>query len=258
MRGRRTIILTALLACAGCYDDAPAPLAPQTPAPPPNLTIGELIARCGDSPTTIVQEIAIAGRVTSSDAAGNFYRSLFLQEEGRGAELLAEVDDLHLLYPPGTLLTIRLQGLTLGRRYGVLQIGTADASGIARIGSRALLERHVTPDPTAAAVPPPATLHPGEATPERCGSLVRCAPLRAVAAPDEIPEERTWRGYRRFAGPDGDTLTVYTSDYARYADAPLPAGRVALTGLLQYGPDGAGGKTFLIKMRDENDCTPLP
>lgn len=258
MRGRFTACLTtALLACAGCYDRTPEPAAPQRPAPAPNLTIGELTARCGEAPQQIVQDIVIAGRVTSSDEAGNFYRSILIEEEGCGVELLAEVDDLHLLYPPGTLLAVRLQGLALDRRYGIVRIGVMEAAGIARIGSRARLERHVAADPAAAAVPAPAALRPGEATPERCGTLVRCAPLRVVIAPDEAPERPSWRGYRRFAGPDGDTLSVYTSDYARYADAPVPDGSVALTGILQYGTDGAGGKTFLIKMRDENDCTPL-
>lgn len=258
MRGRFTAcLLTALLACAGCYDRAPEPVPSQRPAPAPDLTLCELAARCGEAPQQIVQEIVIAGRVTSSDAADNFYRSLLLQEEGCGVELLAEVDDLHLLYPPGTLLAVSLQGLALDRRYGIVRIGVKEATGLARIGSRALLERHVVADPAEAIVPRPLALRPDALTGERCGTLIRCAPLTAVTESEETTERPIWRGYRRFAGDEGDTLTVYTSDYARYADAPVPEGPVALTGILQYGPDGAGGKTFLIKMRDEKDCTPL-
>ena len=41
--------------------------------------------------------------------------------------------------------------------------------------------------------------------------------------------------------------------YARFADAEVPAGTVSLTGILQY--DAAGDGRYILKLRDENDCT---
>lgn len=46
---------------------------------------------------------------------------------------------------------------------------------------------------------------------------------------------------------------TYVRRYARFADAEVPAGTVSLTGILQY--DAAGDGRYILKLRDENDCT---
>ena len=38
-----------------------------------------------------------------------------------------------------------------------------------------------------------------------------------------------------------------------HPDAEVPAGTVSLTGILQY--DAAGDGRYILKLRDENDCT---
>ena len=94
----------------------------------------------------IVQDIVVAGRVTTSDEAGNFFRSVVLQEDGTGVELMAGLDDLFRVYPPGCRIAVRLQGLAMCRRFGVVQIGTMPAAGdyaVEAIGVRALLDRYV-------------------------------------------------------------------------------------------------------------------
>lgn len=92
------------------------------------------------------QDIVVAGRVTTSDEAGNFFRSVVLQEDGTGVELMAGLDDLFRVYPPGCRIAVRLQGLAMCRRFGVVQIGTMPAAGdyaVEAIGVRALLDRYV-------------------------------------------------------------------------------------------------------------------
>ena len=78
---RLSLLLFALLA-AGCYDDAGVPAPKNDPLPEANLSLPDLSARCGDTPVRIVQDIVVAGRVTTSDEAGNFFRSVVLQEDG--------------------------------------------------------------------------------------------------------------------------------------------------------------------------------
>ena len=85
---RLSLLLFALLA-AGCYDDAGVPAPKNDPLPEANLSLPDLSARCGDTPVRIVQDIVVAGRVTTSDEAGNFIRSVVLQEDGTGVELMA-------------------------------------------------------------------------------------------------------------------------------------------------------------------------
>ena len=136
---RLSLLLFALLA-AGCYDDAGVPAPKNDPLPEANLSLPDLSARCGDTPVRIVQDIVVAGRVTTSDEAGNFFRSVVLQEDGTGVELMAGLDDLFRVYPPGCRIAVRLQGLAMCRRFGVVQIGTMPAAGdyaVEAIGVRA-------------------------------------------------------------------------------------------------------------------------
>ena len=54
---------------------------------------------------------------------------------------------------------------------------------------------------------------------------------------------------------DGDSIAVYTNNYARYADAPLPLSEVSLTGILEWGAYGrSSAKCYHITMRYERDC----
>ena len=118
---RLSLLLFALLA-AGCYDDAGVPAPKNDPLPEANLSLPDLSARCGDTPVRIVQDIVVAGRVTTSDEAGNFFRSVVLQEDGTGVELMAGLDDLFRVYPPGCRIAVRLQGLAMCRRFGVVPV----------------------------------------------------------------------------------------------------------------------------------------
>ena len=56
-----------------------------------------------------------------------------------------------------------------------------------------------------------------------------------------------------FTDADGNAVYTYVRPYARFADAEVPAGTVSLTGILQY--DAAGDGRYILKLRDENDCT---
>lgn len=48
-------------------------------------------------------------------------------------------------------------------------------------------------------------------------------------------------------------LHLYVRSYARFADDEVPVGRCTLTGILQYDATGEG--RYILKLRDENDCT---
>lgn len=251
----RALLFLFVWTVSGCYDNAGTPPASDDSAPLPNLSMADLAAQCGDHPYRIVQDIVIAGCVTSTDKSGNFYRSVILQDGEAAVELMAGLSDLYRIYPPGYRVSIRLQGLAICRRYGVVQVGQMPSAGdyaVEYIGSRALLDRSVergqvdvTPAPRTTSIP--------ALTSDRCGMLVRIENLTFMP-PEENSTERSWKGYRQFTDTEGNAITTYTSDFARYADAEIPIGVVSLVGILQYGNAGATGKSYMIKMRDENDC----
>lgn len=63
----------------------------------------------------------------------------------------------------------------------------------------------------------------------------------------------TWAGYKRFTDNAGAAVYTYVRSYARFADDEVPVGRCTLTGILQYDATGEG--RYILKLRDENDCT---
>ena len=224
---RLSLLLFALLA-AGCYDDAGVPAPKNDPLPEANLSLPDLSARCGDTPVRIVQDIVVAGRVTTSDE----------------------------VYPPGCRIAVRLQGLAMCRRFGVVQIGTMPAAGdyaVEAIGVRALLDRYVACETVDVLRPVPRIVAFDELAPDMCGCLVQIEDLTPLPS-EEDPTDWKWEGYRLFEDRAGNRIATYTSTYARYAASEIPKGPVTLVGVLQYGNAGSIGKSYMIKMRDENDC----
>lgn len=230
---RLSLLLFALLA-AGCYDDAGVPAPKNDPLPEANLSLPDLSARCGDTPVRIVQDIVVAGRVTTSDEAGNFFRSVVLQEDGTGVELMAGLDDLFRVYPPGCRIAVRLQGLAMCRRFGVVQIGTMPAAGdyaVEAIGVRALLDRYVACETVDVLRPVPRIVAFDELAPDMCGCLVQIEDLTPLPS-EEDPTDWKWEGYRLFEDRAGNRIATYTSTYARYAASEIPKGPVTLVGVL--------------------------
>lgn len=253
MRLRMLPPLAALL-LAGCYDRHDEPPM-RCDAPPVNTTIGELHRLLPNGSTTVEGPMTLRGVVASSDRDGNFYRTLTLQDGERAIELMAGIDGLHRIYPVGTQLTVDLQGLHLARRNGVLQAGRAPAPYSSYptdyIGSRAALDRIVRRSGTEPVEPLHLALPIDD--PALCGVLVTLEGLRY--APDEV-EECRWAGTKRFTDDAGHEITLFTRDYARYADREIPFGRVALTGILQRAGDGEHAP-YQLKMRSETDCKAL-
>ena len=108
------------------------------------LTIKGLAAKYeynASSATGKIQKLEtgwIKGQVISSDASGNIYKSLYIQDETGGIELKLGRTNMSNDYRPGQWVYVNLSGLTLGMygqkagNYGgsgMIQIGLADQSG---------------------------------------------------------------------------------------------------------------------------------
>lgn len=205
---------------------------------------------------TIDEDLVVAGRVTTSDAAGNFYRSILIEEGDSSLEVMVALDGLHNDYPIGAKVYLRLQGLSLGRRLGVLQAGLqADpASGfdIDYIPSKAAAQKHLirSAAPLAELLPKSLTLN--ELTPALCGLRI-C--IEALHHTPESPDESPYlAGYHRYEDAQGRAIYLYVRDYADFALQPLPTNLSRLTGTLQYDTRGEG--RYLIKPNDAHDLRP--
>ena len=262
LKSVRTLARIGILAgivpglCA-CYDSGFGNPEPENQTLPVTISIAQLKRQFTGKPFTLGDDFSITGTVTSSDKAGNFYRTICIEQERAAIELMAGIDQLHNIFPVGCSVTLHLDGLTVARRLGVIQIGNSPEPGSGYdtdyIGSRAALEKIIIRNSGLLCETVPARLSIPELSAEFCGTLVRIDNLQySPEEPEESSEPGVWNGYRRFLDPDGLAIYSYVRSYADFASEPVPQGRVALIGILQREESAAG--RYLIKLRDENDC----
>ena len=256
----RLLIIFISVFSVGCHGYETPPQESATPEAT-NITIGDLHQLCGSRTIDINEEIVIGGYVTSSDKAENFYKSFTIEDATGGAEIMAGVFDTYNIYPIGTYLTIKLNGCSIGEHYGVMQIGLKAAAYSAYpteyFASQVLLDKHIHRyDVTHNIAPRPleiSTLKPSD-----CGELVNIGPLRHLQEESATlwdgNENGCWSGYNIFEDKNSERIVVYTSAYADYAKHQIPSTKVALTGILQRGKVD-GKEYYMIKMRDEKDCS---
>ncbi len=247
-------IVAAAAVAAGCYDSRfGQPGAEQAPWTPTEH-IAALRERYAGETFEVTGDIVVEGVVTSDDTRGNFYRSLCIEEQGAAIEIMTGTDHLHNDYPRGCRVVLRLRQLAVGESRGVLQAGRmpAPGSGYATdyIGSQAALDRVLARCGGEVKEPEPTLRTIGGLEPRMCGTLVRIEGLRYE--PEELTPSQ-WTGYKRFTDAEGREIRTYVRTYADFAEGEVPVGAVALTGILQLD-----GKEYILKLRDENDCRPMP
>jgi len=251
MTGRA--LFTAALLLAGCHDDFDAPDMPGGGIPNANISIGELCGAYRGETVGISQDLVIAGRVTSSDREGNFRYSFTVEDATGAVEIMARIPDLHNAYPEGCRVAVSLEGLALGERLSVKQIGMMPAEygyyPTDYIPSRQELDLHVHRAWDGGGVRP-AECAVGELHTGMCGRLVRIRGLHPADGGDG-----TWQEYTLFSDGSGGRIAVFASGYASFFGHAVPEGDLSLTGILQYGRVGDEGDMFIIKMRHEADCT---
>lgn len=260
MPAPRHICLLASLLLTGCYDSSFSEQAPHTPPPAVNYTLSQLKNELVGEEMFIRGDVVVRGRVTTCDRSENFYRTLFIQDEGASLEVMAGLNHLHNSYPEGTTLTLRLQGLKLCKSRGTLQVGRPPLAGSGyRVDYLAsapasldkILFRPTSPPEKIA----PVSLSVAELHEGLCGTLVRVSGVHFSPLPPSEGEQtdRTWVGNKRFEDAEGRCIYTFVRRYARFARQEIPDGECSLTGILQY--DNIEGVTcFSIKPRDEYDC----
>ena len=87
------------------------------------VTIAELKSMYQGKPVEIEDDIYIAGRVTTCDLKGNFYRSFFIQDETSGIEIKIGKYNLYNEYKEGQTVFVRCKGLTVGAYKGMVGLG---------------------------------------------------------------------------------------------------------------------------------------
>ena len=233
----------------GCYNAADESHI-VAPLPSPTTTIKSLKERIvGTRPMRIEQDIVVVGRIISSDRDENFYRSIVVDDGTAAIEVMMGISPLVADYPEGLEVALCLEGCYMAYQRGVAVVGTVAAEyesyDVGYLASREAVDRVVVrgssgevQSPRSAAI---AELELGD-----CGRLVRV---------DGVMEDARWRGYALFKNDVGDSIAVYTRDYARFADDAIPLVDVSLSGVVEWARYNGGRECYQLKMRYEEDCT---
>ena len=256
MRAASYILLLATMLFVGCDYDRFDPIEPRDEVEwVPNAELSD-VRHSFAVATTIRENMIVAGRVTTSDEGGNFYRTLVIEDATGTLELMIGMDYLYRTYPVGSQLFVRLQGLAIDEYNGVLRVGlqpeTWDYRTTSYMSHQAVVDKYIHRSNSVVA-PVPERVAAGELTRRLCGRLITVSGLRADDEATTWAEGR-YTSYRKFRDALGDSIYVQTSPYASFAAHELPRDEVSITGVLYYGTVG-GRETFIIKMCDEKGVT---
>lgn len=88
--------------------------------------VKDMYAENGSRPYKVDKSCVIKGQVTTSDQVGNFYKSLYIQDETAGIEIKIGKNGLYNEYKLGQWLYVDCAGLTVGDYNGMINIGYED------------------------------------------------------------------------------------------------------------------------------------
>lgn len=244
MWNRGWVLLAALWCCWGCsYPERAGDPAEGEEGTDAVVSIAFLHGRYGGYPLLVRDNWLVRGEVISTDRSGNYYKTLAVDDGTGVAEVKLDAQDLFLTYPMGCRVEIVCNGLTVGERGGVMQLGAASADGYDTdyIGEEEIGRRVRVVASGEGTVMPAVRTIDGLA-PEDLGRLVAIDGVQFVetgvmwCAADGEDASGFADTVRYVEDPAGGRLAVRTSRYAGFAGWVVPAGSGRIEGLLSlYG-----------------------
>ena len=213
------------------------------------------------------ENAVIKGRVTSSDATGNIYQMLTIQDETASLVISIKQSSLYTTYRVGQEVVIPVTGLHIGNYNNLQQLGAyATFNGgpetsymtLAEFQSHA--ELNGLPDPTQIDTVT-TTIAALPTTPDGMrkmqGQLVKfdnvsfddANGVNTYANPVVSGQTSTYSTNRTISDLSGNKLTVRNSGYATFRGEKLPKGHGSVVGILTYY-----GSAWQMVIRSTSDC----
>lgn len=255
--------ISLIIALVGCYNSTDKPILHHN-LPTPTLSIEVLKKEIlGTTPQQIKENTIVVGRVISSDEDDNFYRTIVV-DDGTGAiEVMMGTSPLSADYPEGLIVALQLKGCYIGYQRGVAVVGTHapdyESYDIGYFASREAIDKVVKRGDDVV-IQPARHLSIPELQRRDCGRLIAIDGLHLVSTTSidtlagETLHDARWKGYSLFKSDAGDSIAVYTRDYARFAQQSVPTDDVQLCGILQWAPYNGQKECYQLKMRYAKDC----
>lgn len=263
-RVHRVLLLFLIVLLVGCYNTADKPII--TPSlDSATATIAALRSKVvGSHGVEITERVYLRGRVVSSDAEQNFYRSIVVEDDTGAVEVMLGLQSTSAIYPEGLEVALLLEGCYAGYYRGVLQVGRRaeayDYSEVDYIGTREGVDKVVIRS-TDVAPRSPQRMRIADLQRSMCGRLVKidslhlCASTSIDTLEGETLEDARWRGYSLFKDSRGDSIAVRTRSYASFADRPIPREIRSIRGIIEFGSYDDADECYHIVMRYEEDCS---
>ena len=204
--------------------------------------------RDGVSYAKVTDDIKIKGVVTSSDAAGNIYQEIALQDATGAIIVSVAQGGQHGPLPIGTEILVSLKDLYVGNYGKQAQIGvpTVNAAGATSIGriSRAIWDQHYKILSTGNKVEP--TEFASGSTPttwnlDTDGGKLGIIRNVSFKSSNNSKVTDTFADANGGAGSvswtlneqDGKKVIVYNSNFAKFANNKVPTGKVDIVGIFK-------------------------
>ncbi len=263
---RLAVYIALIMTLIGCHKAADKPIIGDNLPPITNSIATLRNDIIGVGGVTIREDVVVAGRVTSDDSDNNFYGSIVVEDESGAVEVMIGTSYLETIYPVGLYVALRLKDCYVDYSRGVLQVGCkAPPYEYYRVGNLASREQRDRVVVRGRVVSPiePMSISVSELSSSMCGRLINIRGLRLVdsSSVDTLKGEgldrAVWAGYSLFKDDKGDSVAVYTREYARYSGSRIPIHDVGIIGILQRDSYRGGEECYFIKMRYEEDCTAM-
>jgi hypothetical protein len=260
--------ILGLVSCEGTFDQPPVvvPVATHTA----NTTILDLKTKYWNDAKNYIDTIGLTsagdsmvihGRVISSDATGNIYKSLVIQDETGAMAISINGTSLYSTYRVGQEIVIPVTGLFIGKYNSLQQLGypeytaqfgweatflplamfqaKAELNGMPEVSSLDTITTTIASLPT---------------TPDGIrkmqSQLVRLDNVKFSEANGTITySEPTATTNRTLQDESGNTIIVRNSNYATFKSDILPSGTGSVVGILSYY-----GTAWQILLRSTEDC----
>mgnify|MGYP004442941789 FL=1 len=263
-------MLLMMVVAVGCNEefDVPPIVVPQA-THQPNMTIADFKAKYWQDTRNFIdtckEEIYIHGYVSSSDAAGNIYKYLFIQDETGGIGISIDASSLSTTYRVGQEIVLSMKDRWIGKYNGQYLIGLPEyyeAQSVWEAGRlpletfKAMVESNGLPKPD---MVQPLNVKisdfQGKSDSQTqltySGQIVKIMNVKWAEADGVAPySEADASTNRTLVDEQGNQLTVVNSNYATFRADMLPLGSGDVTGILTM----TGSDQWKLYIRDTSDC----
>ena len=266
--GVSVMILAGMTACQDDFDNPPLRVPEATLTP--NTTILDVKTKYWDDATNYIdtikltesgEHVVIAGRVISSDATGNIYKNLVIQDESAAIAMSINANSLYNDYRLGQEIIIDLTDMYIGKYNGLQQLGFPEYSDMYGWEATFMPPEFFYAHSQLNGLPEPekmdtitVKLSELPSNPEGLrkwqSQLVRINNVSFTGGGSLPFSEEDASTNRTLTDSHGNSIIVRNSNYASFYNQTLPAGNGDVVGILSY----YGTSGWQILLRFASDC----